>query len=63
MTGNGWSETAARPSWDASMLASSRASSTAREIEEVNGPLKFGKHAVRQCQGDGSFAYPTCPDD
>ena len=34
-----------------------------REIKEVNGPLKFGKQSVRQCQGDGGFAYPACPDD
>jgi len=34
-----------------------------RKVEEVNGSLKFGEHAVRQCQGDGSFADPTGTDD
>ena len=34
-----------------------------REVEKVDGPLKFRKQSVRQCQDDGRLADPARADD
>src|SRR5580704_11703373 len=34
-----------------------------REVEKVDGPLKFRKQSVRQCQDDGRLADPASADD
>ena len=33
------------------------------EVEEVNSPLKFPAHSLRQRQGDRGFANASGPDD